>query len=70
MLVPAAGKEFQYNTSQWQFRHRGSSVQFFNGNLPQLSVPQPALAGSGEWLTALKAAGRAGLAAGNPPILH
>ena len=39
-------------------------------NLPQLSVLQPAWAGSGEWLPALKAAGKAGLAAVNPPILH
>lgn len=39
-------------------------------NLPQLSVLQPALAGSGEWLTALKAAEKAGSTVANLPTLH
>ena len=39
-------------------------------NLPPLSVPQPASAGSGEWLTALEAAGKAGSTVANLPTLH
>lgn len=69
MLVPAAVNSFNNMSTSSSSDTEEVYYNFLNGNLPQLSVPQPALAGSGEWLTALKAAGKAGLVAA-PPILH